>query len=158
MKSFYVMTAPAAGDPDRDTVFIRDGFSWLAFLLPLPWLLFRKLWLIAAAAVALYLASIYAAEAWRLDALPIAFSFVLSLWVALEGGEARRRRFERLGWSLDRVMSAETLADAEAVYFAERSARARNQSIEPLPVLPVGRPVVSGNIVPLGLIGPQGGR
>jgi hypothetical protein len=158
MKSFYVMTAPAAGDPDRDTVFLRDGFSWPAFLLPLPWLLFRKLWLIAALAVVLYLASIYAAESWRLDALPVAFSFVLSLWVALEGGEARMRRFERLGWTLDRVMSAETLADAEAVYFAERSARAGNQPVDHLPALPVGRPISSGNLVPLGLIGPQGGR
>lgn len=158
MKSFYVMTAPAAGDPDRDTVFLRDGFSWPAFLLPLPWLLFRKLWLIAALAVVLYLASIYAAESFRLDALPLAFSFVLSLWVALEGGEARRRQFERLGWTLDRVMSAETLADAEAVYFAERSARAGNQPVDRLPALPVARPISSGNLVPLGLIGPQGGR
>ena len=158
MKSFYVMTAPAAGDPDRDTVFIRDGFSWPAFLLPLPWLLFRKLWLVAALAVALYLASIYAAESFRLDALPLAFSFVLSLWVALEGGEARMRRFERLGWRLDRVMSAESLSDAEAIYFADKAARVRSQPTEPLPALPAGRPVASGNIVPLGLIGPQGGR
>lgn len=158
MKSFYVLTAPAAKEPDRDTVFIRDGFSWLAFLFPLPWLLFRRLWWVALAAVALYIASIYLAETYRLDALPFAFSFVLGLWVALEGGEARVRRLERLGWQVDRVMAAASLSDAEEVYFAEKAARARNEPVEPLPALPYRKPAAQADAVPLGLIGPQGGR
>jgi len=158
MKSFYVLTAPAAKDPDRDTIFVRDGFSWLAFLFPLPWLLVRKLWLIAAMAVALYVASIYLAESYRLDTLPFAFSFVLSLWVALEGGQARIRRFERLGWQVDRVVGAVTLSDAEAIHFAETAARARTQPTEPLPALAPGKPLTASNVVALGLIGPQGGR
>lgn len=158
MKSFYVLTAPAATDPDRDTVFIRDGFSWFAFLFPLPWLAFRRLWTAAIVAVALYFAAIYLAEQYRLDALPIAASFLLSLWVALEGGEARVRRLERLGWQVDRVMAASCVTDAEDIYFAERSATARRQPREPLPALPVGKPVAQANVAALGLIGPQGGR
>ena len=28
-----------------DIVFVKEGFSWWAFLAPLPWLLYRRLWL-----------------------------------------------------------------------------------------------------------------
>ena len=158
MKSFYVLTAPAATDPDRDTVFIRDGFSWIAFLFPLPWLLFRRLWVAAIIAVALYLVSIFFAEQYALDALPIAFSLVLSLWVALEGGAARVRRYEGLGWQVDRVLIAHNVADAEEIYFTEKAVQTRRQPAEPLPSLPTGRPFPQSNAVALGLIGPQGGR
>jgi hypothetical protein len=157
MRSFVVLTAPAATDPDRDTVFIRDGFSWFAFLLPLPWLLVKRLWLIALAALALYVLSILLAEQFRLDALPAAFSFVLSLWAALEGGDAQVRRLERLGWRVERVIAADRLSDAEQIHFAERAASARKQPTEPLPALPA-RPVPSSTAVALGLIGPQGSR
>lgn len=158
MKSFYVLTAPAATDPDRDTIFIRDGFSWFAFLFPLPWLLFRRLWLTALVAVALYLLSIFIAEQYGLDTVPIAFSFLLSLWAALEGGEARMHRLEGLGWQVDRIMAAPSVADAEAMYFGEKAATTRRQPAEPLPVLPTARPVAQSQAVALGLIGPQGGR
>lgn len=158
MRSFYVLTAPAATDPDRDTIFVRDGFSWVAFLFPLPWLLFRRLWIVALVAVALYLVSIFVAEQYRLDALPVAFSFLLSLWVAIEGGETRVRRYERLGWQVDRVLVAHNVADAEEVYFAEKAVQARRKPLEPLPALASARPVAQNNAVALGLIGPQGGR
>ena len=158
MKSFYVLSAPAAVDPDRDTLFVRDGFSWLAFLFPLVWLLYRRLWLITAIAIVLYGIAIYLAETYRLDALPVAFSFVLGLWTALEGGEARVRKYERLGWTVERVLSAARLADAEEIYFAEKAATARSRPAEPLPVLPQGKPIAPANAVALGLIGPAGGR
>ena len=157
MKSFYVLTAPGTADPDRDTVFVRDGFSWLAFLFPLPWLLFRRLWIVAIVAVLLYGVSIFLAETYRLDALPVAFSFLLSLWVSLEGGEARVRRLEHRGWTVDRVMAAPSIADAEEMFFAEKAANASRQPTEPLPLLS-GRPIVRNDTVALGLIGPQGSR
>jgi len=158
MKSFYVLSAPAARDPDRDTLFIRDGFSWLAFLFPLPWLLVRRLWLVAVIAIGLYAIAVYLAETYRLDALPIAFSFVLGLWTALEGGETRVRKYERLGWQVERVIGADNLADAEDIYFAEKAQTARSRPAEPLPALARGKPVAQPNAVALGLIGPQGGR
>jgi hypothetical protein len=158
MKSFYVLTAPAAGDPDRDTVFIRDGFSWLAFLFPLPWLLFRRLWLAAIVAALLYGTSIFLAETYRLDALPVAFSFLLSLWVALEGGEARVRKLEGTGWQVDRVIAAYSVTDAEEIYFSGKAANTGRQPVEPLPLLPTARPLAQSQAVALGLIGPQGGR
>ena len=158
MKSFYVLSAPAAKDPDRDTLFIRDGFSWLAFLFPLPWLLVRRLWLVALIAVVLYAVSVYLAEAFRLDALPFAFSFVLGLWTALEGGEARVRKYERLGWTVERVIAAARLSDAEEIHFAEKARDARSHPADQAPAMPLGKPLAKADTVALGLIGPQGGR
>jgi hypothetical protein len=121
-------------------------------------MLFRRLWLSAAISVALYLVSIFVAEQYGLDAVPVACSFLISLWVSLEGGEARVRRFERLGWQVDRILAAQNVADAEAIYFAEKAANARRQPAEPLPALAATKPATSNNVVALGLIGPQGGR
>lgn len=157
-RSYYVLTTPASTDADRDTKFIRDGFSWLAFLLPLPWLLVKRLWLVALAAVLVYLATIFVAEQYRLDALPIAFSFVLSLWTALEGGHAQASSLERKGWRIERVIAADRLSDAEDIYFAGKTATARAEPEQPLPPLPARKAIASSDAVALGLIGPAGGR
>jgi hypothetical protein len=158
MRSFYVLTAPATGDAVSDTKFIRDGFSWFAFLLPLPWLLVKRLWLIFAAAIIVYIATILIAEQYRIDGLPIAFSFVLSLWTALEGGHAQARALERKGWQIERVIAADRLSDAEDIYFADKAATERTEPERPLSPMPARKVVASTNAVALGLIGPAGGR
>ena len=159
-RSYYVLTAPASTDADRDTKFIRDGFSWLAFLLPLPWLLVKRLWLVALVAVLFYLVAVYIAEQYRLDALPVAFSLVLSLWTALEGGHAQARSLERKGWQIERVIAADRLSDAEEIYFAGKTATTRTEPEpeRPLPPLPARKAIASSDAVALGLIGPAGGR
>ena len=44
MTRFVVMDPPARL-PAADAVFVRDRFSWLAFLFPFVWLLWNRLWL-----------------------------------------------------------------------------------------------------------------
>lgn len=60
MASYLILTPP--GTPDRSeasdryrdgTRFIRDGFSWKAFVFPSLWMLYHRLWLHAVAAVLL---------------------------------------------------------------------------------------------------------
>ncbi len=155
MASYYVLTPPGSTDPEKQTLFIRDGFSWIAFLLPLPWLLARKLWLIAGLSVAFYLFAIGAAENWGLDGLPIAYSLILSLWTGLEGGHVRATWLQRKGWDLKATIAAATVDDAEAIYFDDMPetmtvASARSFSGGP------GSP--STNVAALGLIGPYGSR
>ena len=154
MKSFYVLTAPEPKNIHADTVFIRDGFSWIAFLLPLPWLVFRRLWMIALCAVLAYLVTILLAETYRLDALPAAFSVVLSLWAGLEGGHARAMALVRRGWRIERVIAADRLGDAEEIYFTGRE----DSPATAPPAVPARRDPVPMNAVALGLIGPTGSR
>jgi len=157
MASYYVLTPPDMRDAERQTRFIRDGFSWPAFLFPLPWLLVRRLWLVAALAALGYLLVGLADEAWNLDGLPLAYMVVLSLWAGLEGGHIRAEALQRRGWELRASILAADLDEAEAVYFARSAPSAGPAtSLMRLPAGPAtGHPPAN---VALGLIGPVGGR
>ncbi|WP_457301629.1 DUF2628 domain-containing protein, partial [Phyllobacterium sp. P5_D12] len=49
MASFIVLAPELDGQRDDDkTVFVRDGFALLAFILTVPWLLVQRLWFEAA--------------------------------------------------------------------------------------------------------------
>lgn len=155
MASFYVLTPPGATDPEKQTLFIRDGFSWPAFLFPLPWLMVRRLWLIAGLSVVFYLLSILAAELWGLDGLPIAYALILSLWTGLEGGHVRATWLQRRGWALKANVAANSLDEAEAVYFGSMDETTAEAPRRALPGSFAPRPA---NSVALGLIGPYGSR
>ena len=153
MASFYVLTPPVPKDPEKDTLFIRDGYSWPAFLFPLPWLIAKKMWLVAGLAVVFYLMCVIVAEQLRLDGLPLAFSLILSLWTSLEGGHVRARMLERKGWDLRAEVAADDLEEAEEIYFSGHNSStgvnpppANFGSRSPLPTMA------------LGLIGPYGDR
>ena len=157
MASYYVLTPQGSTNPEKDTRFVRDGFSWLAFIFPLPWLLVRKLWLIAGLSVVFYLLAILAAEYWGLDALPVAFSFILSLWAGIEGGHVRAYWMQRHGWDLKATIAAHDLDEAEAIYFY---GDAMDDTVDMAPMRgtssgQINRPATS---VALGLIGPYGSR
>ena len=55
MASYVVMEPPGASrnDAAAGAVLVRDGFSFLAFLLPPLWLLWHRLWIEAALVFAL---------------------------------------------------------------------------------------------------------
>lgn len=154
MATFYVLTPPVPKNPEKDTLFIHDGFSWLAFFFPLPWLLFKKMWLVAGLAVVFYLVSVLVAEQWGLDGLPAAFSFILSLWTALEGNHVRARLLERRGWDLRGEIAANDHDEAEEIYFAGETM----SSYTAAPVLHSSSGRLSHGTVALGLIGPFGER
>ena len=152
MATFYVLTPPVLKNPEKDTLFIRDGFSWPAFFFPLFWLLFKKMWLVGGLAVIFYLTSILIAERWGLDGLPLAFSFILSLWTALEGNHVRARMLQRRGWTLRAEIAAHDLEEAEEIYFAGENTVIHT----PAPRSSSGH--LSHGAVALGLIGPYGDR
>ena len=41
----FVVMVPPSRLPAAEAVFVRDRFSWLAFLFPFVWLLWNRLWL-----------------------------------------------------------------------------------------------------------------
>lgn len=154
MATYYVLMPPKPGNPEKDTLFIRDGFSWLAFFFPLPWLLFKRMWLVAGLAVLLYLVTVFVAEQWRLDGLPVAFSLILSLWTSIEGNHVRARLLERKGWNLKAEIAAHDLDEAEEIYFAGDTMASRR---DPMPAMRAASRLSHGTVA-LGLIGPYGDR
>ncbi|NKJ09033.1 DUF2628 domain-containing protein [Rhizobium sp. SG741] len=125
MASYLILTPPGAAnrsevsDRYRDgTRFIRDGFSWKAFLFPVLWMLFHRLWLHAAAA---FLLQGLALELMRQPGLFAAGAAILlgvHVLAALEGPYALGQRLMDRGWKMENLVSAHDLATAEQIHFS----------------------------------------
>ena len=107
----------ATAEPYR-FVFVRDGFSWWAFLLTPFWMLRHRLWL----ALAIYLLACAALEA-GLRALGasvltlILASLLISLLAGLEAGTLRRFKLARRRWRNIGVVTGDDVEDAERRFF-----------------------------------------
>jgi len=110
-------SADALADAER-CVFVRDGFSWWAFLLAPLWMLWHRMWLVLLAYIAL--AAVLDAGLAALGASSAAITFVgllLALLVGLEASTLRRFTLRRRGWQSVGVVSGEDLEDAERRFF-----------------------------------------
>ena len=107
----------AATEPYR-FVFVRDGFSWWAFLLTPLWMLRHRLWLALL---------IYVVVAAALDAglralgasvfLLVVAGLLISFLVGLEAGTLRRFKLARRHWRNVGVVTGDDLEDAERRFF-----------------------------------------
>ena len=104
-------------DPDR-FVFVRDGFSFWAFLLAPLWMLRHRLWLvfvgyvIVAVALQVGLRLIGASSG-----VIITVSFLLALLVGFEAATLRRFTLSRRRWSNVGVVVGDDLESAERRFF-----------------------------------------
>ena len=123
----------AATEPYR-FVFVRDGFSWWAFLLTPLWMLRHRLWL----ALAIYLLVSAALDA-GLRALGVSVLVVvlagllISLLAGLEAGTVRRFKLARRRWRNIGVVTGDDVEDAERRFFDAwiRQAPARRPPLPP---------------------------
>jgi hypothetical protein len=107
----------AAAEPYR-FAFVRDGFSWWAFLLTPFWMLRHRLWL----ALVIYLL-ISAAVDGGLRALGASVStmvlagLLISFLAGLEAGTLRRFKLARRHWRNIGVVTGDDVEDAERRFF-----------------------------------------
>lgn len=140
----------ASVEPADDLVFIREGFSWGAFLVPPMWTLRHSLWLAtllwlaAEIAISLVGARFGAAVGW-----PLWLGF--AIWMGLEARNFRRAKLARLGWELVGIVEARRLKDAEYRFF-ERESRLYRRSADPevrhRPIVPPPPPQAAQTIPP----------
>lgn len=92
---------------------IGDGFALLAFLFPIVWLLWHRLWIAGAAAFAVYLSIVVFAQQpqWALIGLPL--NLLMGLYVGLEGPGWRIGAARGRGYHIADIIEAETRDDAE---------------------------------------------
>ncbi|MBA5778864.1 DUF2628 domain-containing protein [Stappia sp. F7233] len=118
-------------DADR-TVFIKDGFSWPALLLPIIWLLWHRLWLVLlgylAAAVALEAITMTLGGPWAAIS-GLAFSFLF----ALEANNLRRWTLEKRGWTFAAAIAGADKDEAEARFFSAHAASLPAKGSPPAP-------------------------
>jgi Protein of unknown function (DUF2628) len=134
---------PADSSPATDRfVFVRDGFSWWAFLLTPLWMLRHRLWLVLTVYV-LALAGIDAAlRALGASALTLmVVGALVSLFVGLEAGTLRRLTLSGRGWRNIGVVGGHDAEEAERRFFdawvrrtvAQRSAPPEASASSPSP-------------------------
>ncbi|GAB4357659.1 MAG: DUF2628 domain-containing protein [Oricola sp.] len=121
MASYVVLErSPVAGERP-ETAFVRDGFSVLALVFPLVWLVWHRLWFAAVmllfVSAAIGMAGEYLAPG---PALALA-GLAVSLYVALEGPSWRMARYRRAGFVDAGTVIARNLDDAEIRWFSGRA-------------------------------------
>src|SRR5580704_17315410 len=107
----------AAADAER-FAFVRDGFSWWAFLFAPLWMLRHRMWLVLigyVVVVGLIEAPVPMSGAPALAASLI--GILLALLVGLEAGTLRRFTLNRRGWKNLGVVSGADVEDAERRFF-----------------------------------------
>lgn len=109
MRIWTVHLPRGAGAPPRARnapVLVREGFSWGAFLLALPWFLLHRMWLEALGYLGLVLLLAALVPAWA--ALPVALA--LQFLVGAHAADLRRAALARRGRPASQVVAA---ADAD---------------------------------------------
>ncbi len=119
MASFLVL-APRSQNGQRDddrTVFIRDGFAVLAFILPVPWLLVHRLWFEAVLVLGLTIVISVVGDSTGHDDMAAFVTVLLSLLVGFEANNWRAAALERRGCEQIAVVDARNADDAETIWF-----------------------------------------
>ena len=107
----------AAAEPHR-FVFVRDGFSWWAFLLTPFWMLWHRLWLVLAIYLVLSAALDAGLRALGAAVLTLVLAgLVISFLAGLEAGTLRRFKLARRHWRNIGVVTGDCLEDAERRFF-----------------------------------------
>jgi uncharacterized protein DUF2628 len=156
MTVYMVFEPPhAGGDPMRraDRMrFVRDRFTWSAFLFAPLWMLRHRLWL---AFIGYLVAVIVVPPAlWiaggRSGTVLLAL-FMIHLLVGIEGASLRRRRLLRRGWRDLGIVIGDDLEAAERRFFDTYATGAsrRGETASPPPPPPPVRPGPAGDVVGL---------
>ena len=140
MASYVVMEPPARtrqggtgqGGGERAAL-VRDGFHFLAFLLPAVWLLFNRLWIEALLVIAVSMALSGLGSMAGFGGAAPALALLVSLYVGFEGSALRLAALRRRGWREWGVVEADSAADAEIRYLAE-ALTGEDELLAPTPV------------------------
>lgn len=119
MLHFTVHVGP--GDADGEgTQLVPEGFSWMAFFVPVLWLPLKGLWVPLVILLSLYV-FLGLAELQGLISpqVNVAISLAISLLAGLEGRNWQRHRLARLGYVEAGTVAGANLLDAETRWFAQ---------------------------------------
>jgi hypothetical protein len=107
----------AAADVER-FAFVRDGFSWWAFLVTPLWMLRHRMWLVLVCYAVISAGLVTLVRMLGVSgAIVGVIGLLISLLVGLEAGTLRRFTLSRRGWKNLGVVSGDDLEDAERRFF-----------------------------------------
>jgi hypothetical protein len=119
--------------------FVKEGFSWVAFFVPLLWLVYYRMWV-----EFLLLLAVYVALQWAFggepqgQALAAWISLGIGVLFAFEANDLRTMALERRGYRLAGVASGHGRTEAERLFFS--SWLPRQQARPAKPIAPSAEP------------------
>ncbi|MBZ9676678.1 DUF2628 domain-containing protein [Mesorhizobium sp. ES1-1] len=113
MAAYVVMEPPGRGVKADATTLVRDGFNWVALLVPPLWFAWHRLWIEAGIAFVVMGALSMLGQYFGLGLPGSLLSLLVSLYVGLEGQGLRIAALRRRGWHEWGVVEAATLDDAD---------------------------------------------
>lgn len=157
--AIYVVMEPPRDRAGSDEIYVRDGFHWLGFLLPVVWLLWNRLWIETLVLLGVMLGlGLLGETSGSAQAIVGGFTLLVSIYVGLEGPALRIWALRRRGYAEWGVVEADNRADAEVRYL---SSQPRDVDTEQRPLPPIRQGVAlsasgTGNEPELGLFGYPG--
>jgi hypothetical protein len=146
MAAYVVMEPPGRSEKADTTAFVRDGFTWLGFLVPPLWLVWNRLWVEAGIAFLVMGALSMLGQKLGLGVAGSLLSLLVSLYVGLEGQGLRIAALRRRGWHEWGVVQAGRLDDADTRYALEAEGQAEEAAEAPrmVPDAGLARPAQPG--------------
>jgi hypothetical protein len=149
-----IYSVHSKGDPERDAIFVRDGFSWAAFIFTVLWALWNRMWIVAVVLFAAMI-GISAIGTWfglHETAVSI-INMAVGLLFGMEAQDLRRWSLARRGYHETGITAGDGLEDAELRFFLSQTSE--RISYPPAPV-PIFRPQHGSGHEPLGLFNAAG--
>lgn len=107
MRIYTVHLPPPVSGAGRETLVIREGFNFWAFLFGGVWALANRMWLAGIALLALQGALAAAIRYWALTDLGEAVVLIaVAVWIGASANDWRRRHLARKGWKEAAVIAA----------------------------------------------------
>ena len=104
LKVYTVHLKAWSDSPDRDAVFVREGFNWAAFLFSFAWALWHRMWFAALGLLALVLGLATIGDVLDIDdGIFQAIGLAASLWIGFEANDWRRATLKRQGYVANRA-------------------------------------------------------
>jgi len=139
----YAVYEPPAGTEDlteraERLAFVKEGFSWPAFLIPLLWLLYQRMWIEFVVLLLIYIGVQFVVGVeTQAQALSAWIGFAISVLFAFEANDLREASLRRRGYRFAGTASGRSRTDAERSFFnlwlPEQIRHARETDAMPAP-------------------------
>ena len=123
MKLYAVFLKDHGRNPARDMILVKEGFSWPAFFFTVIWALWKRMWWIAAAFVA-----VLGLAAWVLEMAQMSESIrqivmlAVCATIGMVANDIRRWHLANLGYAEVAMIGAKNIDDAERRFLDEADA------------------------------------
>ena len=99
-------------------VFVKEGFAWLALLVPLLWLLYHRMWIVLAGyAASVVLVQLGVLSLGLADGVAIVMTISLSGLLALQANDLRRWSLARKGYQMVELVRGRDRDECEERFF-----------------------------------------